>query len=150
MNNKNVVNEGTDKSISNAKRKADGKKKKESFEIMIRGSEIYRINTHTKQVVQVFQCIDHCLRGNKTDEVYSGDFELLQHQFSITGKKSTENQYVINVFGDVMFAAAVNNIAGAQGENRSISAKYEECVNEYTASFIIMEEESVEIWIEIN
>ena len=76
MDKNNLGNEGQNNSIPDKERKDGNKKKTESFEIIIRGSEIYRINARTKEVVQVFQCVDHCLRGNKTDELYSGDFKL--------------------------------------------------------------------------
>lgn len=122
-------------------------KEKDFFEIVIRGSEIFRINSQTKEIVQVFQCVDHCLRGNEVNELYTVAFELMGHTFSITGKENTENQYIINIFGDVMFT--INTEKNV--ENKAISAEYEECLNEYVASFI-MESENTEkrVWITID
>lgn len=130
---------------------AEEKEEKDSFEIVIRGSEIFRINSQTKEIVQVFQCVDHCLRGNKINELYAVDFELLGHSFSITGKESSGNQYIVNIFGDAMFTINTERISDNNMENKTIFAVYEECLNEYVASFI-MENENMEIrvWITID
>ena len=130
---------------------AEEKEEKDSFEIVIRGSEIFRINSQTKEIVQVFQCVDHCLRGNKINELYAVDFELLGHSFSITGKESSGNQYIVNIFGDAMFTINTERISDNNIENKTIFAVYEECLNEYVASFI-MENENMEIrvWITID
>lgn len=151
MDKNNLGNEGQNNSIPDKERKDGNKKKTESFEIIIRGSEIYRINARTKEVVQVFQCVDHCLRGNKTDELYSGDFKFMGHEFSITGKEGAGHQYIINIFGDVMFRIIIDNVTGMHMENNVISAEYEECLDEYTASFMMeMGNVGIRIWIEIN
>lgn len=129
------------------KNDAAEEKEKDFFEIVIRGSEIFRINSQTKEIVQILQCVDHCLRGNVTNELYTAAFELMGHTFSITGKENMGNRYIINIFSDVMFTINTEKDV----ENKAVSAKYEECLNEYVASFI-MENENTEkrVWITID
>ncbi len=130
---------------------ADDEKKKDSFEILIRGTEIFRINSQTKEIVEVFQCINRCLRGNQIEESYMVNFVLMEHQFSITAKVNAENQYIINVFGDTMFVISTENIVEGIMENETISAEYEECLNEYAAFFIVKREDmEIRVWITIN
>lgn len=127
------------------------KKQKDSFEIVIRGTEIFRINSQTKEIVQVFQCVDHCLRGNKTEELYSADFELMEHQFSVTGKEGEKDQYIVNVFGNVMFTMSIEKITGINMGEKAIVAEYEECLDEYVASFMMEKADTeMRVWITIN
>lgn len=121
------------------------KEKKEVFEIVIRGNEIFRINSRTNEVEQVFQCIDQCLRGKNSEDTYIAEFQMLEKIFSITLKECLENQYTVNIFSDEIFTICIEK------ESRYIAAEYEECINTYIASFNIKRESTeLRIWIITN
>lgn len=122
---------------------------KDSFEILIRGTEILRINTKTKEIV-TFQCINQCLRGKKEDGLYFDNFIVMEHNFSVTVKNRNQNDYILNVFGDTKFELEVEKNYGTINEKSVIFPVYEECLDEYIASYVMQGEDlKIKVWITI-